>query len=118
MWIPKSGFNTRKKPFPFNWVYAREGRTLRTLESRVNDDFDGSLFVSEQEAELFRQKISSNRERVQAMSNGVDMSYFDPDFDNTAPVSPYKEEAKDAKILVFTGAMDYWANIEAVQWFL
>lgn len=107
----------QKKPFPFNWVYAREGRTLRTLESRVNDDFDGSLFVSEQEAELFRQKISSNRERVQAMSNGVDMSYFDPDFDNTAPVSPYKEEAKDAKILVFTGAMDYWANIEAVQWF-
>jgi sugar transferase (PEP-CTERM/EpsH1 system associated) len=44
------------------------------------------------------------------MSNGVDAAYFDP---ATQPAAP----APASPNLVFTGAMDYWPNIEAVTWF-
>jgi glycosyltransferase involved in cell wall biosynthesis len=41
----------------------------------------------------------------------VDSAYFDPQlpFEN-----PYQA---GQKVLVFTGAMDYWPNVEAVKWF-
>jgi sugar transferase (PEP-CTERM/EpsH1 system associated) len=48
---------------------------------------------------------------VVAISSGVDTDYFSPD---RPYESPY---ASGAAILVFTGAMDYWANVDAVRWF-
>jgi sugar transferase (PEP-CTERM/EpsH1 system associated) len=49
--------------------------------------------------------------KVGWFSNGVDSAYFSPhhEFD-----SPYPE---GGPVMVFTGAMDYWPNIDAVQWF-
>jgi sugar transferase (PEP-CTERM/EpsH1 system associated) len=44
-------------------------------------------------------------------NNGVNIDYFAPD--ETLP-NPY---ASGEKVLVFTGAMDYWPNIDAVTWF-
>jgi sugar transferase (PEP-CTERM/EpsH1 system associated) len=43
--------------------------------------------------------------------NGVDVEYFDP---SIGLPSPY---AADVPVMVFTGAMDYWANVDAVVWF-
>jgi sugar transferase (PEP-CTERM/EpsH1 system associated) len=45
-------------------------------------------------------------------NNGVDAGFFDPQlsFDN-----PF---GRDKKVIVFTGAMDYWANVDAVRWFV
>ena len=45
------------------------------------------------------------------MNNGVDTVYFSPDHEYANPF-PGREKA-----LVFVGAMDYWANVEAVNWF-
>jgi sugar transferase (PEP-CTERM/EpsH1 system associated) len=45
------------------------------------------------------------------MCNGVDADYFAPD---AARVSPF---ASGELPVVFTGAMDYWPNIDAVTWF-
>jgi sugar transferase (PEP-CTERM/EpsH1 system associated) len=49
--------------------------------------------------------------RIHAMKNGVDTEYFSPahTFEN-----PF---AAGERAMVFTGAMDYWPNVDAVQWF-
>jgi sugar transferase (PEP-CTERM/EpsH1 system associated) len=71
---------------------------------------DTSLFVSDREAALFRGLAPESAGSIHALSNGVDAAYFDPAA-ATADPSP------DQPSLVFTGAMDYWPNIEAVTWF-
>lgn len=54
------------------------------------------------------------RRKTGHVSNGVDAMYFNPSLAQSQP-GPY---AAGAQVLVFTGAMDYWPNIDAVQWFV
>lgn len=96
---------------PMGIVYRREGRKLLEFERSVASSFDASLFVSEQEANVFKALAPESVARVYAMPNGVDTGYFDP---SVKYPDPYGEESPN---LVFTGAMDYWANIDAVSWF-
>lgn len=93
------------------WLYGRESRTLLSFERRVAAEVDASLFVSDAEAALFRRLAPEAASRVAAISNGVDLEYFDP---ATRFASPFAEAGK---AVVFTGAMDYWANVDAVVWF-
>jgi sugar transferase (PEP-CTERM/EpsH1 system associated) len=97
--------------WPLSWIYAREGRRLAAWEARVAADFDATLLVSHDEAELLRQRAPAARARIGAYENGVDAEYFSParDYPN-----PY---ATDTRNVVFTGAMDYWPNVDAVTWF-
>ncbi len=97
------------------WVYAREARKLLEFEKQVSNEFDWSLFVSKNEADLFKQLAPvSIDEKVTYYSNGVDTAYFSPEIELE---NPYIEHGKNTPIMVFTGAMDYWANQEAVIWF-
>lgn len=107
----KWGQYAERKPWPLNWVYRREARTLLAFERRIAGSFDASTFVSPAEAELFLQLAPECAGRVSHYSNGVDLEYFSParDYDNPYPSS--------ARVLAFTGAMDYWANVDAVAWF-
>jgi sugar transferase (PEP-CTERM/EpsH1 system associated) len=100
-----------KKKFPMSWVYRHEAKSLLGYERRVADAFDASLFVSEPEAELFSGLAPESRAKIGFFNNGVDTDYFSPErsYDN-----PY---GADEQALVFTGAMDYWPNIDAVKWF-
>lgn len=100
-----------KKLWPMSWIYRREGRQLLRYERQVAQDFDASLFVSEAEAALFKQLAPESAGKVGFFSNGVDTDYFSP---NHPYHNPY---AADEAVMVFTGAMDYWPNIDAVQWF-
>jgi polysaccharide biosynthesis protein PslH len=70
-----------------------------------------SFFATDNEVSLFAQKAPECRVRLQAMGNGVDSEYFAPE--ESRP-SPY--HANELPI-VFTGAMDYLPNIDAVIWF-
>jgi len=99
------------KAFPKSWVYAREGRALGHLERRAAAAFDASCFVTEPEAALFRQLYPELADRAHCIPNGVDHAYFDP----AAYFAPVPLDG--APRLVFTGAMDYWANVDAVVWF-
>jgi len=105
------------KQGPTRWIYARESRTLLDYERRISAACDASLFVSAAEAALFRRLSPETADKIFAIDNGVDLDFFDPDkaFD-----SPFSAEAQsvDSPHLVFTGAMDYWANIDAVSWFV
>lgn len=101
----------RDKRWPFSWLYRREGRELLRYERRTAHAFDASLFVSASEAELFRQHAPESNDRIGYYSNGVDTEYFSPGrvYDN-----PFSSSELP---IVFTGAMDYWPNVDAVQWF-
>ena len=100
-----------KKSWPMNWVYRREARTLFNYERRVTHAFAASAFVSEAEANLFKQLAPDCADKVFGFSNGVDTDYFSPE---NAGASPYPA---GVRAIVFTGAMDYWANVDAVTWF-
>jgi sugar transferase (PEP-CTERM/EpsH1 system associated) len=67
--------------------------------------------VSAPEADLFRQLAPESDSKIGFFNNGVDTDYFSPDL---AHASPY---GAGERALVFTGAMDYWPNVDAVQWF-
>jgi sugar transferase (PEP-CTERM/EpsH1 system associated) len=100
-----------RKSWPLSWLYRREGERLLGFESCVAQTFDASIFVSAAEADLFRRLAPEAAERVCFMDNGVDFTYFSPEHEYE---NPYGEQSD---VLVFTGAMDYWANIDAVRWF-
>lgn len=95
----------------WRYIYRREGRLLRQAEERICQDSDVAVFVSRQEAALFRRIVQTGGAKIVSIENGVDTEYFSPErqYDN-----PYTGKGP---VLLFTGAMDYWANIEAVRWF-
>ncbi len=97
---------------PMSWVYAREARRLLAFEQRIARRFDASLLVSEPEAQLLREWVPDAADRIGHYQNGVDTEYFDPSVALDDPFS------SGGPVVVFTGAMDYWPNIEAVQWFV
>jgi sugar transferase (PEP-CTERM/EpsH1 system associated) len=84
---------------------------LLRFDHRVAAQADADIFVSESEAELFRTRAPELREKILAIPNGVDTAYFSPA--NAGP----KPNLCGAPIIVFTGQMDYWPNVDAVVWF-
>jgi sugar transferase (PEP-CTERM/EpsH1 system associated) len=96
---------------PMRWLYAREARLLRDYEAQLVTAFDCTLLVSAAEVAFLRGRLGPEGSRVRELRNGVDTEYFRPD-------RPYPDPLAGARrALVFTGAMDYWANVDAVQWF-
>jgi len=95
------------KPWPLSWVYRREGQRLLDCERALAAQFDYGLFVSSAEAALFRRLAPESAHKVGHYNNGVDTAYFAPDADRSDPFN-------GAPTLVFTGAMDYWPNVDAV----
>ncbi len=93
------------------WIHAREGRRLLEFERKVAATFDHTLFVSEPEAALFRRLAPESVARVSCMENGVDTNYFDPQ-----AIAQSDWPARPGEV-VFTGAMDYAPNEDAVVWF-
>lgn len=92
-------------------LYAREARLLGRIERDVAGRAEACLFVSEAEAELFRQR--GGRGRIEAVGNGIDAATFDP-----AIVRPADGAAGQGPLVVFTGQMDYEPNVEACRWFV
>lgn len=97
--------------WPLSWLYQREGRLLLEYERRMAARAARSFFVTEKEASLFCSQAPECAVRVEAMGNGVDADYFSTD---AGRLSPYNIAEVP---VVFTGAMDYWPNIDAVKWF-
>lgn len=94
------------------WIFGREGRTLATFERDAARQAFASYFVAEAERRLFLQSAPDLTARVRALGNGVDADFFRP-----APALP-TTRVFERPTVVFTGAMDYWPNVDAVQWFV
>ncbi len=96
--------------WPLSWLYAREGRKLLDYERLIAKQAQAAYFVTEAEVALFLAEAPEAYGHVRALCNGVDADYFCQDAQRLSPFVP-SEQA-----LVFTGAMDYWPNIDAVRW--
>ena len=97
--------------WPMSWVYAREGRELLAYERAVTAQSQQAFFVTPNEVALFTQAAPECRAKVASLCNGVDAEFFAPD---PALPSPF---AGSTRAIVFTGAMDYWPNVDAAVWF-
>jgi sugar transferase (PEP-CTERM/EpsH1 system associated) len=111
--------------FPKSLVYRIENRRLASYERRVGEQFDHSVFVSQKEAEIFLNR-NPHITNVTVIPNGVDYNYFAPQKRRKAQGSRLKEAFYKAlhpepytlhPVLLFTGAMDYQANVDGVSWF-
>jgi sugar transferase (PEP-CTERM/EpsH1 system associated) len=94
-------------------LFQLEGRRLRRLEQSLPSRASAVTLVSEAEADIYR-SICPN-DITSAVPNGVDLDYFRPASKGPHPWQPLP--AADCCNLVFVGALDYRANIDAVTWF-
>jgi sugar transferase (PEP-CTERM/EpsH1 system associated) len=92
---------------PMGWVWKREAKRLFAFERETARRAVVSLFVSEAEAALFRDRTGMTPECVGALENGIDLERYVP-----AP-----HPAGEAPLIVFTGQMDYPPNVEAAAGF-
>ncbi|OQW79244.1 MAG: sugar transferase [Proteobacteria bacterium ST_bin11] len=99
------------KRWPASWIYRREAEKLLAYEQHIAARADATIFVSEQEADLFKILAPESAAKISFVNNGVDTDRFDP---NLSCEKPFPAEQQT---IVFTGAMDYWANVDAVTWF-
>jgi sugar transferase (PEP-CTERM/EpsH1 system associated) len=99
------------RSWPMSWICARESRTLLEFDRRVGRAFDASVFVSRAEAELFSRLAPEVAGKTHYVNSGVDAAYFSPD---AVHENPYDGRGP---VVVFTGTMSYWPNIDAVTWF-
>ena len=102
--------------WPLSWLYWREGERLRAFERAVAARSQKSFFVTENEVAMFQKMAPECVDSVVALSNGVDTDYFSPDAARPSPFAGPLEQPAHIPV-VFTGAMDYWPNVDAVTWF-
>ena len=107
----KWGDYALRRKWPASAIYEREARRLLAYEQEVAAGAEASIFVTDEEARRFRSETPERAERVVAIRNGVDSQYFSPSGNFESPF------ASDERSVVFTGAMDYWPNVDAVTWF-
>lgn len=97
--------------WPMSWLYKREANKLLECERRAVQRAQVSYLATSKEVELFRQLAPESSGMVEPLNNGVDTEYFKPDASRARPFDD------DEVPIVFTGAMDYWPNVDAVKWF-
>ena len=98
-----------------SWIYRREGRVLANAETQLANESAMSFAITPAEAEIFNSR-SGLKNPVQFFGNGVDTDYFDPNYAFDQDLQKFGI-SEDQSLIVFTGAMDYAANVEAVSWF-
>ena len=96
-----------RAPLPLRPVYALEARRLAAWEERVVRAAEASVLVAERELRLWDGLPLELQRKVHIVRNGVDLEFFMP-----RPAPPAGDDT-----VVFTGAMDYYANVDAVTYF-
>jgi len=90
-------------------LYSLEWKRLREYEYEIVTRFANTVVTTRREAALLdRLDEFTRRARLRAITNGVDLDYFQPSTQPPDTISPR---------LVFIGAMDYFANVEGARYF-
>lgn len=98
-----SQYADRTQP-PRSWLYRAEGRRLQRYEAGIARRARSCLLATRVEEALLRS--FAPRARTAVIPNGIDLEYYSP-----------VETATESRVLIFTGAMDYLPNIDAVTYF-
>jgi sugar transferase (PEP-CTERM/EpsH1 system associated) len=94
-------------PFPLSQIYRLEADRLARYERDVAQAFAHAIFISEQEANVLEGVI--DKRSISVIPNGIDLDYFTPDEELMSRCH--------GAFIVFTGAMDYFPNVDAVRYF-
>lgn len=86
--------------FPKSVVYRREFKQLQRLEAQLVEEFDASIVISDEEKTHLPES-----DRLFVVRNGIDLEYFAP------------RDITDSHTVIFTGAMNYFPNIDGVLFF-
>jgi len=97
---------SRWKRFPFSVGYAVEAAKLRRYERDIARRFNRCSVTTQGEMEEFHKLGVTTSCRL--IPNGVDTEYFTPDRWNSA----------SSRVIVFLGRMDYFPNIDGVNYFV
>ncbi len=97
--------------WPMAWLYRREGERLAEFERQWAGRAEVSTFVTAAERQLFLRDAPDLATRTAVIENGVDADFFSP---RHAGARPYPA---GRPTVVFSGAMDYWPNVDAACWF-
>jgi len=81
------------------WVYRREQKTLFTFEERLARSFSDNVVCTGAEKALFEKFLPGAPCTI--LKNGVDLEFFHP-----------RDTRPEKGLLVFTGVMDYFPNID------
>jgi sugar transferase (PEP-CTERM/EpsH1 system associated) len=103
----KWGLYAEHRRFPLSLIYRVEAERLAKYEDEMAHVFDHSIVISEEERRVFQKRVSDRP--VGVISNGVDFEYFSP--------SRIVSGGNSQPSIVFTGVMDYFPNVDAVQFF-
>jgi len=96
---------SRFAPFPMRPVYALEARRLQAYESSLTGRFERIVLATGNETRLL--KAFAPDAKAATVANGVDLEFFRP---MELPKTPHPT-------IVFTGQMDYFANVDGMVHF-
>ena len=115
----------RNRHAPLSWLYEMEFRRLRNYEHEIVARHAHTILTTPREAaHLNRVDEFTRRARLRTITNGVDLKHYRPEpwrisLLDKMPIGERQWFADPAAPrLVFTGAMDYYANVEGVRWFV
>jgi sugar transferase (PEP-CTERM/EpsH1 system associated) len=94
-------------PFPRSSIYRLEANRLARYEAEIARVFDHAIFISEKESSVLQGQASGLP--ISVIPNGVDLDYFSPSRDHLI--------GSKQPFIVFSGAMDYFPNVDAVRYF-
>ncbi|MHB9081291.1 MAG: TIGR03087 family PEP-CTERM/XrtA system glycosyltransferase [Pirellulaceae bacterium] len=95
---------------PKRYLLRLEANRLRRLEASLPNRVDAVTVVADREADVFN---SFSPYRPHVIRNGVDLDYFQP-------LLPYNSSLSIVHYplsIIFTGALDYDANVDGATWF-
>jgi polysaccharide biosynthesis protein PslH len=93
------------KPAAVSWLYRSEHRRLAEFERAMAERFEASVFVAAREADHLVRN-GGPADKLHFIQNGIDLDFFQP-----------QAVADGPPAIVFTGAMDYFPNVDAVVFF-
>ena len=91
------------------WLWLSQHRKMARFEAKALRGFNRVIAVSDRDAKCFASAYGLTR--VDAIPTGVDLDFF-------SWHAPPPVDAEHPPTVVFTGSMDWDANIDGVQWFL
>lgn len=92
-----------------SFVFGAEAKRLRKEEIHRAESARRVIVMTDQECRLLRS--FAPRAEATYVENGVDFTRFDP------AANPPKAELARRKFLAFIGFLDYYPNVDAVEWF-
>ena len=94
-------------------IWCSQHRKMERFEDRILKQFKGVIAVSNRDASHFRSRYGV--ENISVIPTGVDLNFFQPP---PGQAAAGLNLAGETETLVFTGSMDWMANIDGIEFFM